>query len=42
MPEARINYAPETCASCGGSGSTNGIIGSCHVCGGTGWVHVID
>jgi hypothetical protein len=33
MPEATINYAPETCGNCGGFG--------CHACGGTGWAHAL-
>ena len=37
MPEARINYAPETCASCNGTG---GYEGDCSVCGGQGSVLV--
>ena len=37
MPEARINYAAETCAWCGGSGSKGG---RCSACGGQGSVLV--
>ena len=37
MPEARINYAPETCARCDGSGFYSG---KCSACGGQGSVLV--
>lgn len=39
MPEVRINYAPETCAHCGGSGGSNPNY-PCSVCGGQGSVLV--
>jgi DnaJ-class molecular chaperone len=37
MPEAKINYEPETCAYCGGSGHK---AGRCPACGGQGSVLV--
>jgi DnaJ-class molecular chaperone len=39
MPEVRINYAPETCALCGGSGGYRSH--PCNACGGTGWAHAL-
>ena len=39
MPEARINYAPETCAKCGGRGRVGGY-DFCPACGGQGSVLV--
>ena len=40
MAQPRINYAPETCAYCGGKGYLSGA-GRCPVCGGTGWAHAL-
>lgn len=41
MPNERINYAPETCARCAGSGEdpNKGILDPCSACGGSGWAH---
>jgi len=39
MAQPVINYAPETCALCGGGGRWGGRI--CSACGGTGWAHAL-
>ena len=43
MPEAKINYAPETCALCGGTGKSRWplLYDYCPACGGTGWAHAL-
>ncbi len=38
MPEAKINYAPETCARCSGTGGSHAL---CPACGGSGWAHAL-
>jgi len=40
MAQPVINYAPETCAYCGGKGYLSGA-GRCPACGGTGWAHAL-
>jgi len=41
MTQHRINYAPETCAYCGGKGWTGVRNHLCPACGGTGWAHAL-
>ena len=45
MAQPVINYAPETCAYCGGSGVVEDrrwdTIERCPACGGTGWAHAL-
>ena len=40
MAQPVINYAPETCAYCGGRGYVDGLIRICPACGGQGSVLV--